>query len=161
MRISKICCTFAPDFAPMSEQDSHIIDLSRLSLGTHRFDIQLDSAFFASVEKSDVLGGEVAATAVLSLREEDYSLAMKVKGKVQVACDRCLDAMDVEIDDEQDIEQEEEQMIDLAWLAYELVCINLPLVCCHPAGACNPQMDALLQQHLCSTDEEPEDIEIE
>ena len=161
MHISKKSSTFAPDFAPMSEQDSHIIDLSRLSLGSHRFDIQLDSAFFASVEKSDVLGGEVSATAVLSLREEDYSLAMKVKGKVQVACDRCLDAMDVEIDDEQDIEQEEGQMIDLAWLAYELVCINLPLVCCHPAGSCNPQMDALLQQHLCSTDEEPEDIEIE
>jgi uncharacterized metal-binding protein YceD (DUF177 family) len=150
-----------PDFAFMAGLASHIIDLSRLELGTHRFDIQLDNAFFASVEKSEIQGGEVAATAVLSLREEDYSLAMKVKGTVQVVCDRCLDAMNVEIDDEQDIEQEEGQMIDLAWLAYELVCINLPLVCCHPAGACNPQMDALLQQHLCSTDEEPEDIEIE
>ena len=119
------------------------------------------NSFFASVEKSDVLGGEVFATAVLSLREDDYSLVMKVRGTVQVVCDRCLDAMDIEIDDEQDIEQEEDRTIDLAWLAYELVCINLPLVCCHPAGACNPQMDALLQQHLCSTDEEPEDIEIE
>ena len=150
-----------PDFAFMAELASHIIDLSRLELGTHRFDIQLDSAFFASVEKSDVLGGEVSATAILSLREDDYSLSMTVKGMVQVTCDRCLDAMDVEIEDEQEIEPEETNMIDLAWLAYELVCINLPLVCCHPAGACNPQMDALLQQHLCSTDEEPEDIEIE
>ena len=96
-----------PDFAFMAGLASHIIDLSRLELGTHRFDIQLDNAFFASVEKSEILGGEVAATAVLSLREEDYSLAMKVKGTVQVVCDRCLDAMDVEIDDEQDIEQEE------------------------------------------------------
>ena len=150
-----------PDFAFMAELASHIIDLSRLELGTHRFDIQLDSAFFASVEKTEILGGEVVAKAVLQLREEDYSLTMTVKGIVQVTCDRCLDAMDVEIDDEQDIEQEEGRTIDLAWLAYELVCINLPLVCCHPAGACNPQMDALLQQHLCSTDEEPEDIEIE
>ena len=150
-----------PDFAFMAELASHIIDLSRLELGTHRFDIQLDSAFFASVEKTEILGGEVVAKAVLQLREDDYSLTMTVKGIVQVTCDRCLDAMDIEIDDEQDIEQEEERMIDLAWLAYELVCINLPLVCCHPTGACNPQMDALLQQHLCSTAEEPEDIEIE
>ena len=147
-----------PDFAFMAELASHIIDLSRLELGTHRFDIQLDSAFFASVEKSDVLGGEVFATAMLSLREDDYSLSMTVKGMVQVTCDRCLDEMDVMVDaEESEWEWDDEpKLIDLSWLAYELIIVNLPLVHSHQDGGCNPLMDELLQNHLCTEVEDEE-----
>lgn len=150
----------------MSEQNHYIIDLKRLPIGTHQFDIQLDSDFFGALEKSEILRGEVAAHAVLNLREEDYTLNIAVQGTVFVVCDRCLDPMPIDIHDEQQIWSEDEEtdgrpqsmandQLDLSWLAYEIVSINIPLVHCHQAGGCNPQMDLLLQSHLCTA--EPED----
>jgi len=148
----------------MSEQTHTIINLSRLPLGTHRFDLQLDNAFFASLEKTEILSGEVTANATLNLREEDYQLTIAVHGTVFVVCDRCLDPMPLEIEDEQEIwsaDEENDQssmtnhQLDLSWLAYEIVSINIPIVHCHQAGECNKQMELLLHDHLCD-DPEPE-----
>ena len=149
----------------MSEQKGLQIDLSRLPLGTHRFEYQIDSDYFASVEKSEILGGQVAATATLQLRPDDYTLTIAVRGTVQVTCDRCLDPMNIDINDEQEIENEDEglstfdfrlstvESLDLSWLAYEIVSINIPLVHSHQPGECNQQMELLLHNHLC---DEPE-----
>ena len=136
----------------MSEQTHTIIDLSRLPIGTHRFDIQLDSDFFANVEKSEILSGNVSCKAVLNLREEDYQLTITVQGTVFVVCDRCLDPMPIEINanDEGEWLEANGESLDLSWLAYEIVSINIPLVHSHQAGGCNKQMDLLLQSHLCA-----------
>ena len=164
MRISKKSSTFAADFAYMSEQDHYIIDLKRLPVGTHSFDITLDDAFFSGLEKSEVLSGKVDCQATLNLREEDYQLNITVRGTVFVVCDRCLDPMPLEIEDEQEIWSDEEEndqspmtnhQLDLSWLAYEIVSINIPIVHSHQAGECNKQMELLLHNHLCD-DPEPE-----
>ena len=157
LHISKKSSNFAPDFAHMSEQSHYIINLSRLSTGTHSFDIQLNNNFFASLEKTEILSGEVAAKVTLNLREEDYTLNIAVQGTVFVVCDRCLDPMPIEINDEQEIFSEDEpndqmvngQMIDLSWLAYEIVSINIPIVHSNQPGECNQQMELLLHDHLC------------
>jgi uncharacterized metal-binding protein YceD (DUF177 family) len=147
----------------MSEQSHYIIELSKMPLGTHKFDFQLDNDFFASLEKTEILSGNISAKVTLNLREEDYQLSIAVHGTVFVVCDRCLDPMPLEINDEQEIRSEEEEefsipnsqysianrTLDLSWLAYEIVSISIPLVHCHPEGGCNPQMDLLLQSHLC------------
>lgn len=142
----------------MSRQDHYMINLSRLPIGTHVFEIQLDSDFFASLEKSEILSGDVAAKIVLNLREESYQLNIAVRGTVFVVCDRCLDPMPLDINDEQEIWSEEEEndlllmtthQLDLSWLAYEIVSINIPLVHSHQAGECNKHMELLLQDHLC------------
>lgn len=142
----------------MSRQDHYMIDLSRLPIGTHVLEIQLDSDFFASLEKSEILSGDVAAKIVLNLREESYQLNIAVQGTVFVVCDRCLDPMPLDINDEQEIWSEEEEndlspmtthQLDLSWLAYEIVSINIPLVHSHQAGECNKHMELLLQDHLC------------
>ena len=149
----------------MSEQNHYIVDLKRLPVGTHLFDFQLDNDFFSSLEKSEILSGEVVAKAVLNLREEDYQLNIAVRGTVFVVCDRCLDPMPIEIDAEQEIfsgDEEEEPLnsqlstLNLSWLAYEIVSINIPLVHSHQAGECNKQMELLLHDHLCA-EPEPED----
>ena len=164
---SKKSSTFAPDFALMSEQSHYIIDLKRLPVGAHQFDIQLDDEFFKALEKSEILSGNVACTATLNLREEDYQLNIAVQGTVFVVCDRCLDPMPLEIEDEQEIwsEDDEEEknvnrqssnrQLDLTWLAYEIVSINIPIVHSHQAGECNKQMELLLHDHLCD-DLDPE-----
>ncbi len=144
----------------MSENDHYMIDLKRLPLGTHSFDILLDDDFFASLEKSEILSGKVACKATLNLREEDYQLNIAVHGTVFVVCDRCLDPMPLEIDDEQAIFSDDEenngQSIDLTWLAYEIVCINIPIVHSHQPGECNQHMELLLHDHLCD-EPEPEE----
>ena len=165
MRNPKKSSTFAADFASMSEQNHHIIDLSRLPLGTHLFEIQLDDDFFASLEKSEVLSGTVSATATLNLREEDYQLDIAVHGTVFVVCDRCLDPMAIEINanDEMsaslnDAAELPNGEIDLSWLVYEIVSINIPVVHSHQPGECNKQMELLLHDHLCD-DPEPDEID--
>ena len=147
----------------MSENDHYMIDLKRLPLGMHSFDFQLDDDFFASLEKSEILNGNVVCKATLNLREEDYQLNIAVHGTVFVVCDRCLDPMPLEIDDEQEIfsaDEENDQMVNgqtvnLQWLAYEIVSINIPIVHSHQPGECNQQMELLLHDHLCD-DLDPE-----
>ena len=162
MHNSKKSSNFAADFAPMSEQNHYMIDLSRLPLGTHSFDIQLDDAFFESLEKSEILRGKVTCKAVLNLREEDYQLNIAVHGTVFVVCDRCLDPMPLEIEANDELMNDEPEApndeIDLSWLAYEIVSINIPIVHSHQAGECNQQMELLLHDHLC---DEPEPDEID
>ena len=134
------------------DEKSHIVALDSLELGAHVFDFQLDNAYFGEIENSELLGGEVKVEAHLNLREYDFDLDIAVKGLVQVTCDRCLDEMDVAIDAEENEWEwdDEPKLIDLSWLAYELIIVNLPLVHSHQDGGCNPEMDALLQDHLCT-----------
>ena len=135
-----------------------MIALDALELGVHEFDFQLGNAYFSEIENSELLGGEVKVEATLNLREYDFDLEMAVNGRVQVTCDRCLDDMDVEVDAEENEWEWDEtpKQIDLSWLAYELIIVNLPLVHSHQDGGCNPEMDALLQDHLCAEVEEEE-----
>jgi len=155
----------------MSEKNHYIVDLKRLPIGTHSFDIQLDDDFFASLEKSEILNGTVNSKVTLNLREEDFQLSIAVHGTVFVVCDRCLDPMPIEINDEQEIFSEDEVVpdetgktldgkgtsLDLSWLAYEIVTVNIPLVHCHQPGECNKQMELLLHDHLC--DEPDPDVD--
>ena len=142
----------------MSKKTAHIVSIDTLELGEHLFDFQLDNSYFATIENTELLGGMVDVKVRLFLREESFALDIDIMGKVQVTCDRCLDAMDVDIDIyEEDMELEENtKQLDLAWLAYELIIVNLPLVHSHQDGGCNPEMDALLQNHLCTTLEDEE-----
>ena len=142
----------------MSENTKHIVQLDKLEIGEHLFDLQLDNSYFSAIENSELLGGTVDVKARLDLRNEDFSVDMDIVGQVQVTCDRCLDAMDVDVDVyEEELEFEEDtKQIDLAWLAYELIIVNLPLVHSHQDGGCNPEMDALLQDHLCTALDEDE-----
>ena len=134
------------------DKKSHIVALDSMELGAHVFDFQLDNAYFSEIENSELLGGEVKVEAHLNLREYDFDLDIAVKGLVQVTCDRCLDEMGVAINAEENEWEwdEEPKLIDLSWLAYELIIVNLPLVHSHQDGGCNPEMDALLQDHLCT-----------
>ena len=136
----------------MNAATTHIVQLDKLEVGEHLFDIQLDSSYLSSVEHTELLGGTVDVKARLILHENDFSLDMDIVGQVQVTCDRCLDAMHVDVDIyEEEIELDDDtQQLDLAWLAYELIIVNLPLVHSHQDGGCNPEMDALLQDHLCT-----------
>ena len=143
----------------MSEKIPHTILLDKLEVGEHLFDFQLDSSYFSTIEASELLGGMVDVKARLLLHDDDFEVDLDIVGQVQVTCDRCLDAMDVEVDvyeENIDLEKDTNQL-DLAWLAYELIIVNLPLVHSHQDGGCNPMMDELLQNHLCTAMDEDDE----
>lgn len=140
------------------EHEVQIVRLDELKIGEYSFDFHLDTSYFSTIEPSELLGGEVDVRAHLKLGISDVVLCIKVEGKVQVTCDRCLDVMDIMVSSQEQVELDgDEKELDLAWLAYEQIIINLPLVHSHPNDGCNPEMIALLQDHLCSTLEEPEE----
>ena len=145
----------------MSDKTAHIVLLDQLEIGEHLFDFQLDNTYLTAVENTELLGGAVDVKVRLILREDDFAVDMDIVGQVQVTCDRCLDAMNVDVDIyEEEMELEEDvKQLDLAWLAYELIIVNLPLVHSHQDGGCNPDMDALLQNHLCTALDDDNDIE--
>ena len=106
-----------------------MVSLDKLEVGNYQFDFQLDNTYFSGIEKTELLGGMVNVKAQLSLRQNDFDLQMSVQGMVQVTCDRCLDSMDVEVNAEEMLEFEEgTRELDLEWLAYEMIIVNLPLV---------------------------------
>ena len=145
----------------MSDKTAHIVLLDQLEIGEHLFDFQLDREYITTIENTELLGGAVDVKVRLILREDDFAVDMDIVGQVQVTCDRCLDAMNVDVDIyEEEMELEEDvKQLDLAWLAYELIIVNLPLVHSHQDGGCNPDMDALLQNHLCTALDDDNDIE--
>ena len=147
-----LCTLILQNCEEMSEKTKNIVLLDKLELGEHLFDFQLDNSYFSTIENSELLSGSVDVKARLIIREDDFAVDLDIVGQVQVTCDRCLDAMDVDVDIyEEDLEVEENaKQLDLAWLAYELIIVNLPFVHSHQDGGCNPQMDALLQDHLCT-----------
>ena len=145
----------------MSDKTAHIVLLDQLEIGEHLFDFQLDREYLTTIDNTELLGGAVDVKVRLILREDDFMVDMDIVGQVQVTCDRCLDAMNVDVDIyEEEMELEEDvKQLDLAWLAYELIIVNLPLVHSHQDGGCNPDMDALLQNHLCTALDDENDIE--
>lgn len=149
------------------------MDLGALSAGRHEFEYKLDDAFFAALDQNVVLGGEVNAKVSIAAHEDTFKLHLALEGEVSVTCDRCLDPVKEEVEAEDDLliklaahDDEDDDCVyidmthpifDLGWLLYEEISVSLPIVCRHQPGECNPQMEELLQAHLCTTiDDEDE-----
>lgn len=159
--------------ARMSEQNTIIIDLGRLEQGRHELNYTLDDAFFAGLDQDEVLSGNVNAKVLVNASVDTFQVRVELEGEVNVTCDRCLDpvAEPVQAEDDiliklakEDCEDDtciylnaEKPLFDLGWLFYEEISVNLPIVCRHQPGECNPEMEKLLQSHLCTTIEDDEE----
>ncbi len=158
----------------MPQEQTYIVNLKTLQEGDYQYEYSLDDAFFAAINEKEILGGAVRAVVDLAVREQGCRLHLHAQGDVKITCDRCLDEMtqaveaneallvklavaDDENDDEAIYVDPKGGELDLAWLLYEMIAINLPIVHSHQAGECNPQMEELLQTHLCTNLEEPEE----
>ena len=146
------------------------IDLSLLEEGVSEQHYVLNDTFFKGLAQDVILGGNVEADVRMLTHGEETQLTLSLRGKVSVPCDRCLEPveMDVEAEDEVTLRladrsdeddnaiyvNRREPVFDLGWLLYEETETALPIVCRHQEGECNPQMEELLQAHLCTTEEQ-------
>ena len=137
----------------------------------------LDDRFFADIDAPDIRKGHLSVRLSVRKTVGAYLLNFHTEGVVTVACDRCLDDLDLPVDtdnalkvklgsdfsEEEDFVTvpEEDGYIDVSWFIYEFVALSLPMKKVHAPGECNEQMMGVLDEHSCISNlaEESEDWE--
>lgn len=147
----------------MSCLDPFKIDLRAFPEGVTTLNLTEDDAYFTALEGSEVRGGYLRTVVTVNRLSDLFELTLHTEGTVTVACDLCLDDMDqpIAVDDrvvarlgealseEDDViaVEEEEGILDLAWIVYQSIYLGIPLRHVHAPGKCNPAMTKLLQEH--------------
>lgn len=132
------------------------INLRSLRDGEHAFSYDLDDDYFAEIG-AEITAGEVSVEVTCIKRAEVFKLHIVLEGYVVVACDRCLDDVEIDVeaernlvvkygaeycddDDEILIIPERDGVLDLRWMLYEEIALSLPLQRKHEEGECNGSM---------------------
>lgn len=159
----------------MCDSKQFIINLPALSEGRHEFDLKVDGDFFRQRENDVVEEADVAAYVDIDVRNGAYLIGITCRGWIDIPCDRCLEPMRLEVDDDYDVSvrygdeyDEKEGLIvlpekdvefDLAPLIADTILLSIPLRHVHPEGECNPEMEKIMKSHSSADPEGEEDDE--
>lgn len=167
---------------PVGKFSEYKLPLKSLAEGTHEFHFDLDKKFFVNMESTDIRDAAVAVDLTVIYRNGVYDLTFSCDGTVTVACDRCLDDLELPIetayhvtvkygdtyrdDSDEFIEiPENDNYLNVAYMIYDTVSLAVPIKHVHPLGKCNRAMSSLLKKHRThnpdDTDAELEDTLIE
>ena len=148
------------------------INLAHAAEAAKRLDIELTDRFFADLEQEEISGGDIHAEIFVRATAGDiYNVQVKVKGDVIVACDRCLDPLQIEVEasdtlkvkdaDPEDCDADDMLYLeannpcyDFSWQVYEIIETSLPMQRVHPEGECNKDMVS----YILTDDNEDDDI---
>ena len=140
----------------MSSKDAYIVPLRSVQHEAVARTLHLDNEYFADLEQSEIIGGDVKVEMRVRFGAGDtYLFTYKGEGTVVVACDRCLDPTTIPIVFEEELRvgydddnADADVMVipfsqthyDTAWDIFESIALNLPLQRVHPEGECNADM---------------------
>ena len=147
--------------------DALKLKIKTLPFGTHTVECHLDNAFFNTDEQLEVRKADVDATVEVTRKSENtYHLEIACDGTVTIPCDRCLDDLDLpveedyclnveqmgtELDDSNDellIVPSDWRELDTAPLVRDTVLLAIPMTHCHENEEdCNPAMLDVLDSH--------------
>jgi uncharacterized metal-binding protein YceD (DUF177 family) len=150
----------------MDTFEQYVIPIKALDKGVHIFDFELDERFFQHFEASPIEESDLKINVVLDKRETMILLAVEVKGTMQTACDRCMEAIALPLHQSHDLvikygpEGEsgdvvyidpEEPSFQLAPYLYEFSCLTIPMVrvydCASDENApCNDEVLEILEE---------------
>jgi len=167
VRLSKKVRTFATrnvrKRVTMCNLERFKIDLKALTTEEQSYEWDLDDSYFEALEATEVQGGALHVSASIRKVSGFFELHWHAAGTVIVTCDRCLDAMDQPIeadqrlivkfgtghseDDEVIVVDENEGVLDTAWLIYESIALAVPIQHVHQLGGCNDAMMRVLSEH--------------
>ena len=141
--------------------DNFIIPLNGLAAGENSFSWHAGREFFETFENTEILDADLDVSVVVEKSGRYVGVDCAVDGTVTVACDRCLEdlqmpigtdiLLSVKFGDEESSEdhQEGEREIifvpegdaemDLRQIVYDYVCLALPMQRRHEDGQCNPE----------------------
>ena len=117
----------------------YMIDLKDLRNDVERRSYHLDDAFFSGLDGKDIKGGNVDAEVEVRKSGDAFEMTLRCEGVVTVVCNE--DSGDAVI------VSEEEGLLDIAWLMYELISLSLPMQHVHEDGLCNKEMMTRLAEH--------------
>lgn len=138
--------------------------LKSLPEGNHVFEYRLTKQFFSDMENTDVRNADILVTLTVDHRSDAYQLHFRLEGMMTVACDRCLDDMELPIDaaydltvkygeeynDDSDtmlIIPEADNYLNVAYMVYDTAVLAIPPRHVHPQGKCNRAMSALNKKY--------------
>jgi len=147
------------------------IQLSGLKNGSNEFEYGLGDEFFAEMGGEKILGGEVKAMVNVEKTGSQMRVDVRIEGVVRTTCDRCLEEMEIEIENEEEfgvrmgaetcyddeemvVIGEDDGMLKMGERMYEMCVVALPIVCMHKEGECNEKMIEILEAHSASNNEE-------
>ncbi len=153
------------------------LPLKSIPAGTQEFSYHLDKAFFVNMENADVRDADVDVHLTVTYKNDVYDLVFHLTGTVTVACDRCLDNLELPVDttyqvavkygddyrDDADgmIEiPESDNFLNVAYMIHDTAALAIPIKHVHPLGKCNRAMSTLLKKHRAHTPGDP-DAELE
>lgn len=148
----------------MCSLETFNIDLKGLKEAETCFEYNLDDKYFSAIDAPEVSKGNVSVELLIKrATERIYKLEFHIEGDVIVLCDRCLDEMTQDIDTDgsimaklgdEDSEDDDLVMVDenegilnIAWLVYEFIALAIPIKHVHAPGKCNRAMIDMLEEH--------------
>lgn len=154
----------------MQSENPLNINLTRATEASQSLDIELDGHFFADLEQEEISDGKVNVHLdIRAMTDGIFTINISAEGVVTVACDRCLDPLELEVKTEEQVrlkhseaeESDAPDMIyadtgsatyDLSWIVYEIIETSLPLQRVHPHGKCNPDVEKYILQDNSADD---------
>ncbi|NQV02269.1 MAG: DUF177 domain-containing protein [Bacteroidia bacterium] len=146
----------------MKSLDSFIIPFRGLKPGIHRYDLQIDQAFFEHFEHGEIRNGEFSVHIDLEKEEQMLLFQFTINGNVSLSCNRCNEPLLLPIegkerlivkfgeefseqDEEVQIIPELERQFDTAPFLYEYIHLLLPIKRVHAEddhgnSSCNSDM---------------------
>lgn len=141
----------------MNQLSDYNINFVTLKQGIHSFKYKIDNTFFQLFECNEFTNADFNVKLMLEKQSTMLLLGFKIKGSIEVPCDRCLDEVSIKIkgeenlivkfgnedyDDTDDIITiaENEHQINIATYIYEYIQINLPQKRAHKKKECNQEV---------------------
>ena len=142
----------------MCKLDTFKVDLKDLKEDVTTLHFNINDDYFEAIDAPEVRKGDLTVDVTIQ------------KGAVHIPGDICLDDMEQPIDcenhfvakfgniynedDDVVIVPEDEGILDLSWLIYEFIILDIPIKHVHAPGKCNPAMMKVLQEHSVDRDSE-------
>lgn len=132
------------------------------------YDFEIDDSFFANFEYGEIEKGKLKVLVKGLFSNHQIQLDMRIEGVVEVACDRCLDNLKINLNslytlygkfghgtDQEDLDviwiPDDKHYIDMVPVLYEYINLSLPLKKIHPdnedgISLCNEEMISRLDE---------------
>lgn len=162
----------------MGKFSAYKVELASLKDGHYEQDFVCDTEFFKNMERTDIQHADVKVHLDMEKKHDAYDLTFHCKGVVTVPCDRCLDPLDIDIDADYHVVVKYGETYDdgsddllvipysntylnVAYMLYDTIVLQIPLRHVHPMGKCNRAMAAALNKHKSAAQAAEEDFEDE
>lgn len=147
----------------MCELNQFVVSLPAPGEGRHELELKADSSLFAGRGSVEVTDADLSVYVDIEARHGAYAVGITCTGWIEIPCDRCLEPMRIEVDEEYDVsvkygddyDESDDSItlpygqttLDLAPMAADTVLLAIPLRHVHPDGECNPRMEEIMKLH--------------